>query len=1095
MKSITKQNAVVSLPSLLVLILLFSGVVLAQIFLHQRQQLQQQAAGNVIYVSPGDNLGNAVSQLAPGDTLIFHDGTYTGSLPASGIHGTATALITIEAEHDGMAIIDGQNNVTTVIDLSNSSYVLLQGFVARNAIGSVVRGDGSNHVTVSRITAYNAGSGNTNCFSMSNGASYDLVVDSASWGRCRYGFLAYHSSNITFRRTFAKWEQTDNFSPAPRSGYGAYGSTFISFENVIGYDIQPTTNVSDYFSGVWETSNGPATHDISYYGSIFYHVLGDGIRVNDLQAFPNTIIKDSFFNNPFVQNISYPFTKGAGVEWVTPVTGSVTNNVFLGNNIGINQGNGVPTVTNNVFTNNTTAISGNVQGSYNDYWQNSQNGGTPGMTDKQVDPGYDTAKYGLGAYFFVPANSSLKGGGQGGSDIGANIIYEYENGQLTNKPLWPWPMEDRIKAEKGISVTWSSGGGFWNTLDGVYPNITITPPPSITSTPMPTPTQGVTPTPTPPPCQTPPPPTDTPLPSGVTPTDTPTQQVGTTMTPTNIPSPLPTGITPTTLPTPTLGPAIGTLALHFEGIDPQNNPIPHHPQRQVVLSFFPAQDFTQNPVATLAETVTFSQSDPNGSFVNSSIALSSIPQGSYYILAKSPEGSLQELLNNASPVTIAPGQTVVLNGPAPVTLRMGDLDNDNSVDITDYNILIDCFDTKASSPACKAHQVSDSYQTNFADLNDDGVVNGIDYNILLRRFGEVGVGKVQVIPGVPMIAQFNTTPCAMTTPTDTPHPTPTAPPQSNGFAQVCGSQICINGKPFHVHGATAYGQYSNAVSEMALAKQGNINTLEIVEFENIYHSLSDMMSSGTWTKVDNFIAQAGKNGIHVILNLSSYGQSLQAAGQNPTGDWQPFLSFVANHVNTVTGVKYADDPTILMVEFWGEIDAPNAGIHPGSTGTTATITAFYKRSAAEWKALDPNHIVSSGGFSYLNLPNAAGIDWQSIMADPNNQVCDIEINSSGDRSTTVPMVSNYCKGLNKPWFLSAWSSCYQAGGGDLTNEPDPSHMATHAQDMYMIEKGDTPAVMPAIGSDFWNLAPSNPTPGTCDLSPQFPTVWSIIQSN
>jgi hypothetical protein len=37
--------------------------------------------------------------------------------------------------------------------------------------------------------------------------------------------------------------------------------------------------------------------------------------------------------------------------------------------------------------------------------------------------------------------------------------------------------------------------------------------------------------------------------------------------------------------------------------------------------------------------------------------------------------------------------------------------------------------------------------------------------------------------------------------------------------------------------------------------------------------------------------------------------------------------------------------------------------------------------------------------------------------------------------------------------------------------------------------------MPAIGADFWNLASAAPNPGTCDLSPQFPTIWSIIQNN
>jgi hypothetical protein len=36
---------------------------------------------------------------------------------------------------------------------------------------------------------------------------------------------------------------------------------------------------------------------------------------------------------------------------------------------------------------------------------------------------------------------------------GAHIYYRYENGKLTDKPIWPWPMNDRIKELKGIDVT------------------------------------------------------------------------------------------------------------------------------------------------------------------------------------------------------------------------------------------------------------------------------------------------------------------------------------------------------------------------------------------------------------------------------------------------------------------------------------------------------------------------------------------------------------------------------------------------------------------------------------------------------------------
>jgi hypothetical protein len=39
------------------------------------------------------------------------------------------------------------------------------------------------------------------------------------------------------------------------------------------------------------------------------------------------------------------------------------------------------------------------------------------------------------------------------SGEGARLTHRYVDGVLTNEPLWPWPMEARIQAEMGISVT------------------------------------------------------------------------------------------------------------------------------------------------------------------------------------------------------------------------------------------------------------------------------------------------------------------------------------------------------------------------------------------------------------------------------------------------------------------------------------------------------------------------------------------------------------------------------------------------------------------------------------------------------------------
>ncbi len=56
--------------------------------------------------------------------------------------------------------------------------------------------------------------------------------------------------------------------------------------------------------------------------------------------------------------------------------------------------------------------------------------------------------------------------------------------------------------------------------------------------------------------------------------------------------------------------------------------------------------------------------------------------------------------------------------------KVGDVNNDGTIDILDYNILISCYGEHADTADCSNKAA--------ADLNNDGVVDGIDYNIFLR---------------------------------------------------------------------------------------------------------------------------------------------------------------------------------------------------------------------------------------------------------------------------------------------------------------------------------------------------------------------------
>ena len=333
-------------------------------------------------------------------------------------------------------------------------------------------------------------------------------------------------------------------------------------------------------------------------------------------------------------------------------------------------------------------------------------------------------------------------------------------------------------------------------------------------------------------------------------------------------------------------------------------------------------------------------------------------------------------------------------------------------------------------------------------------------------------------------------------------PTTEAAPPPAGLS-VCDMSLCAGDKKFVIHGATAYGAYSEPEAEVALAQSAHLNTLELVEFDTKYHDLSNTTSVATWSRVDKFIAAARAHGLHIILNLSEYGQSLQAAGKTPTtADWESYLRFIADRKNTADGLIYKNDPTIAMVELFGEICYPGetgSTCPAGTTGTTAQMRTFFDRTEKEWHALAPKILVSSGGFSHLVKPDkpigvSNGIPYRSIYSDPANDVCDLEVNSVSDSKISVPKVTSYCKSIGKPWFLSAWSSCFKDKGYPYYLATD-ADMAAHVRAMYDLARGESPSQEAAVGSDFWNLKATSATPGTCDIGPQFPKTWATVQND
>ena len=64
---------------------------------------------------------------------------------------------------------------------------------------------------------------------------------------------------------------------------------------------------------------------------------------------------------------------------------------------------------------------------------------------------------------------------------------------------------------------------------------------------------------------------------------------------------------------------------------------------------------------------------------------------------------------------------------SPVDLIAGDSNNDNRLDILDFNLIMDCYSEYEGPKACDDEKVI------ITDLNDDGFVNQTDYNLFVRE--------------------------------------------------------------------------------------------------------------------------------------------------------------------------------------------------------------------------------------------------------------------------------------------------------------------------------------------------------------------------
>jgi hypothetical protein len=419
------------------------------------------AGGDEFFLSPNGNdnksgvspseawatFDKAWSVILPGDILTLLDGTYYQSLSPT-IYGVPGKPITIRAQNDGKAIIDGQG-VRIPVHLMGwqTEYVVIEGIVAQNSSADVFYLEEAENNVLRRVSGYNANT-DTNTHVITITGNNNLIEDCVAAGSGRKMILVFKSEHNIIRRCLVDWREWDGRQWHDcwpwGEGIELYNSSNNTIENSIAYGQTPRSGVSILTQNQTISSGNKILGTIAMRSGL--ELDGTPIIWGDTRPQPTqyTCVTNVF---------DYPTNQLGFTANVSG--GALQDNLWQdilawGNGrYGINFNivvSPIETSTNNRID-RATMFDNGLNNQNTSQWGGIGAGANEGTLE----------------YFASVQNSYIENIWQGGSSFttqtgeGARLANRYLDGVLTNEPLWPWPMEDRIKAELGYSVTCRMG--------------------------------------------------------------------------------------------------------------------------------------------------------------------------------------------------------------------------------------------------------------------------------------------------------------------------------------------------------------------------------------------------------------------------------------------------------------------------------------------------------------------------------------------------------------------------------------------------------------------------------------------------------------
>src|SRR6266511_3105566 len=246
--------------------------------------------------------------------------------------------------------------------------------------------------------------------------------------------------------------------------------------------------------------------------------------------------------------------------------------------------------------------------------------------------------------------------------------------------------------------------------------------------------------------------------------------------------------------------------------------------------------------------------------------------------------------------------------------------------------------------------------------------------------------------------------------------------KNNGFVQRSGNSLKLDGKQFRFAGSNNYYlMYKSQfmVNDVFAAAAGNNfrvmrvwGSLDIgnQDGSNSIRGKADGVYFQYWDgtapayndgddglkHLDYVIYRAGQLGLKLVIpfvnNWNDFGgmdqyvrwrDSSTPADQvwyhdsfytDPVikGWYKNWIAHLLDRTNSITGIQYKNDPTIMTWELGNEPRCLSAGAYPRSSNcTTQTLIAWADEMSTYIKSIDDKHLVSVGDEGFYCLPNPA----------------------------------------------------------------------------------------------------------------------------